>query len=628
MKKLIITVGIIVILIGAVGWVVLSRGKNGAATGPAQKIEVAKLGDFQIPIRATGNLEPLLDVEVKSNVEGEVVKLYVKDGDPVKEGDILVELDPEIYQEEQKQAKADVDAAQAQLMQAELNIELKKERLNSDLTQKEAAVKIAKANLETVKATTLTQVSNAETNLQATMNELDQDKISLEQANIALDQANLTLAEYETSLESSKVALDTAKSEFDRNKSLYEGELVSKKALEDAESRYVSADSQYKNANKRVESQKKTIDSQERTILARKTGIKTRQSTIQYQQLSLENLKKMREKSEEESQIRLDNAVTQLQELTLTIENEKRLTEQSKVTAGANLLRRQSSLKNQEERLEWTVIKAPMSGTVTQLAIEQGEIVTSGRSAFSQSPPIMTIADLSKMVVKTFINEVDMERLKEGQTANIKVDAFQTHKFTGNVYEISPSGQQQDNIISFEVMIEVNDTSGNIRPGMSADVDIITYEEKNVLLIPIDAVISKNSATVVAQVGNTSPFKVGKKVDMQTLSEKIFYGTVQSVGNGSVTLELDPKQRGIMPGPATVSLLINGNKKADGVSAQINVSKGKFVMLDKGDGGPGIETPIETGMQNETVVIVKSGISDGDRVVLQRRQRSQNGWGR
>ena len=52
-------------------------------------------------------------------------------------------------------------------------------------------------------------------------------------------------------------------------------------------------------------------------------------------------------------------------------------------------------------------------------------------------------------------------------------------------------------------------------------------------------------------------------------------------------------------------------------------------MLDKGDGSEGIETPIETGMQNETVVIVKSGITDGDRVILQRRQRSQQGgWGR
>ncbi len=626
MKKLIITVAIIVVLIGAVGWVVLSRGKNGVDPSLAPKIEIVKLGDFRTTIRATGNLEPLIDVEVKSNVEGEVVKLHVNDGDPVEAGDILVELDPKIYQEEQKQAEADVKAAVAQQYQAELNILLKKERLDSDLTQKEAAVRSAKANLETTKAESLTRISSAETDIQATKNSLDQDQISLEQANISHEQAKLTLTEYETSLASSKVSLDTAKSEYERNKSLFEEELVSKSTLEDAESRHASADSSYKNANKRVESQKQTIKSQERTVLARKTAIKTREAQLALQKLNLEHLKKTREKAEEESQIRLDNAKTQLKELQSTIENEKLLTEQSKVSSDANLLRRQSSLKNQKERLDWTVIKSPMSGTVTQLEIEQGEIVTSGRSAFSQSPPIMTIADLSKMVVKTFINEVDMERLEEGQSADIKIDAFQTKRFKGQVYEISQSGQQQDNIISFEVMIEVDDTSGDIRPGMSADVDIITYEEKNVLLIPIDAVINKNSATVTAQVGKTSPFKVGKSVQMQTISEKIFNGTVRSVGNGSVTIELNPAQRGIVPGPATVSLLINDQKKADGVSAQVNVLKGKFVMLDSD--GKGIETAIETGMQNETVVIVKSGITEGDRVILQRRQRPQMGWGR
>lgn len=626
MKKLIITVAIIVVLVGAIGWVVLSRGKNGGDPTLAPKIEIVKLGDFRMTIRATGNLEPLIDVEVKSNVEGEVVKLHVNDGDPVEAGDILVELDPKIYEEEQKQAEADVKAAEAQLMQAQLNIELKKERLNSNLTQKDAAVRIAEANLETTKAESLTRISSAETDIQATKNSLEQDKIALEQAGISLEQATLTLAEYETSLESAKVSLNTANSELKRNKSLFEEELVSKKTLEDAESRHASADSQYKNANKRVESQKQTIKSQERTIQARKTAIKTREAQLQYQELNLEHLKKTRAKAEEESQIRLDNAKTQLQELKLTIDNEKLLTEQSKVSSDANLLRRRSSLKNQEERLAWTVIKAPMSGTVTQLEIEEGEIVTSGRSAFSQSPPIMTIADLSKMVVKTFINEVDMERLEEGQAADIKIDAFQTKRFKGQVYEISQSGKQQDNIISFEVMIEVEDTSGDIRPGMSADVDIITYEEKNVLLIPIDAVITKNSATVTAQVGNTSPFKVGKSVTMQTISEKRFDGTVESAGNGSVTIDLDAKQRGIVPGPATVSLLINDEKKADGVSAQVSVSRGKFVMLD--NGSKGVETAIETGMQNETVVIVKSGITEGDRVILQRRQRSQMGWGR
>ncbi|MYG00147.1 HlyD family efflux transporter periplasmic adaptor subunit [Candidatus Poribacteria bacterium] len=626
MKKLIITVAIIVILVGAAGWVVLSRGKNGTDPALAPKIEVVKRGNFQMTIRATGNLEPLLDVEVKSNVEGEVIDLLVDDGDPVQEGDILVKLDPELYVEEQKQAKADVKAAQAQLMQSELNIELKKERLNSDRTQREAAVRIAKANLETTKAESLTRISSAETDIQSTKNLLEQDNIAVEQAKISLEQAKLSLAEYETSLNSSKVSLDTAKADLERNKSLFDQELVSKQVLEDSESRHANANSQYENAKKRVESQKQTLVSQERTIEARKTGIKTREAQLQYQELNLEHLKKTRTKAEEESQIRLDNTQTQLQELLLTIENEKLLTEQSRVSADANLLRRESSLKNQEERLAWTTITAPMSGTVTQLAIEEGEIVTSGRSAFSQSPPIMTIADLSQMVVKTFINEVDMERLEIDQPAEIKIDAFQTQRYDGRVYEISPSGQQQDNIISFEVMIEVLDSSGKIKPGMSADVDIITYEEKNVLMLPLDAVISKTSATAVAQVGNTSPFKVGKPVAMQTLSEKIFNGTVQSVANGSVTIELDSSQRGIIPGPSTVSLLINGEKKADGVQAQVNVVRGKFVMLDNGS-DKGVETLIETGMQNETNVIVKSGIAEGDRVILQRRQRQQS-WGR
>ena len=304
------------------------------------------------------------------------------------------------------------------------------------------------------------------------------------------------------------------------------------------------------------------------------------------------------------------------------------MSEQSKVSADANQLRRESTLENQKERLEWTTIKAPMSGIVTLLELEVGEIVTSGRSAFSQSPPLMTIVDPSKMVVKTFINEVDMERLKDGQKAKIKVDAYQTKTYEGRIYEISPSGQQQDNIISFEVMIEVLGSPEELRPGMSTDVDIITYEEQNVLMVPIDAIISEKSVTVNAQVGNTSPFKQNQPIVMQTISEKTFNGTVESVGNGSVTISLDSSQRGIMPGPSTVSLLVKGKKEADGVRAQVNISSGKHVMLDDGS-AKGKRTPVETGMQNETKVVITSGVTEGDRVILQQRKPPQGGgWGR
>ncbi len=627
MKKVIISVAVLLVLVVAIGWAVLGRGRNGADPAMEKKIEVVERGDFQMRISATGNLEPLLDVEVKAQVEGEVVKLHIDDGDYVEEGQVLVELDPELYQEELKQARADVSAAEAQRTQAELNIELRKERLESELTQADAAVKMAQANLETSQATTITQISQAETDIQTTLNALAQDEIELEQAKIAYEQAELALAEQESSLQSAKVNLKATVSELERNKSLYEKNLVSKKALEDAESQHANAVTQRENAMKRVESQQKTVLSRKRTISARESAISTRKATLEQQRINLENLKKMREKAEEEDRLQLANAETRLQELSLTIDNEKLLTQQSKVSADANLLRRQSSLKNQNERLEWTTIKAPMSGTVTLLAIEEGEIVTSGRSAFSQSPPLMTIADLSRMVVKTYINEVDMERLRLEQRAEIKVDAYREKKYEGRVYEISPSGQEQDNIISFEVMIEVVGSPSELRPGMSADVDIITYEEKNVLLLPLDALIKQPSATLTAQVDDTSPYKAGQPIDVQTITEKIFRGTVANVGSGSVTISLDSSQRGIRPGPTTLSLLVKGKKKADGVRADIKMSKGKSVMLDS-DGGPGTSTPVDVGMQNETHVIVKSGLSAGDRVVLQQRKPQQGGWGK
>ena len=627
MKKVIIAAAVVLVLVVAIGWVVLGRGKNGADPTQDQKIEVVERGDFQMRISATGNLEPLIDVEIKSNVEGEIVRLHVKNGDRVEKDQILLELDPELYEEGKKQAEADVAAAQAQVRQAELNIELKNERLDSQLTQSDADLKIAEANFETTKATTITQISQAETDVLTTKNSLAQDRIALDQANIALAQAKITLSENEASLRSAKVSLDNAESELDRNTKLFEKGLVSQKALEDTQAQHANAEVQHENATTRVESQKQAINSQKRTIQTRETAVVTREAILAQEERNLQNLKNMRQEAEEEAQLRVENSRTRLQELVGTFDNEKLLTQQSRVSAEANKLRRESSLKNEAERLDWTTIRAPMAGLVTLLELEEGEIVTSGRSAFSQSPPIMTIVDPSKMVVKTFINEVDMERLRLNQRAEIKVDAYQTNTYDGTVYEISPSGAEQDNIISFEVMVEVNGSPEELRPGMSADVDIITYEEKGVLMLPIDALINEPSATVTAQVDNTKPYKVNQPIEVQTVSEKIFRGTVTNVGSNDVTISLDSSQRGIRPGPATLSLLVKGKKQADGIRATINMSKGKAVMLDDGS-GKGKRTEVETGMQNETHVIVKSGLKASDRVVLQQRKPQGGGFGR
>ncbi len=609
------------------------KGRGEKEDAADKRIEVVRIGDFQKLISATGNLEALIDVEVKANVAGEIVKLYVNDGAYVEKDQVLLEIDPEQYVEEKKQAEADVNTARAQLRQAELNIMLKTEELNSSRQQAEDNVKIVRSNLRTTLATSQTQITSAETDIQTTLNQLDQDKIALEQAEIELNRAGIRLAELETELESVKVERDNALSERNRNQELFEKKLVSKKSLEEAESRYANAESQYKTAEKRLESQQQTVNSQDKTIATRKSAIENRELTKTYQDLNLKELREMRKAAEEEKNLQLQIAQTRLAEIEDTLENEKTITEQGEVSAQANLLRRRSSLKNQQEFLEWTTIKAPMAGTVTLLEIEEGEIVTSGRSAFSQSPPLMTIADLSKMVVKTYINEVDMERLRMNQKANIKADAYKDKIYEGRVAEISPSGEERDNIITFEVMVEVVGSPSELRPGMSADVDVITYEEKDVLMLPIDAVQEETSAIATAKVGaDVDAFKTDQEIELKTLTGKGFNGKVTSISGDQLTISLDSSQRGLRDGERTFTLFVNGKQKADGISTDIKITKDKFVMLDSAGiieignaASKGKRVSIEVGEQNETDVTIKGGLVEDDRVILPKRQAPAEG---
>ena len=96
--------------------------------------------------------------------------------------------------------------------------------------------------------------------------------------------------------------------------------------------------------------------------------------------------------------------------------------------------------------------------------------------------------------------------------------------------ESLPIGVERDNIISFEIMIEVIDSPPELRPGMSTDVDIITYEEKAVLLIPIEAIQGETTVTAEAQVGaSAGNFKSKQSVQLKSITGKTFNGTITSV---------------------------------------------------------------------------------------------------
>jgi HlyD family secretion protein len=166
-----------------------------------------------------------------------------------------------------------------------------------------------------------------------------------------------------------------------------------------------------------------------------------------------------------------------------------------------------ASLQEAEESLEKTSIFAPMSGTVSRLAVELGERVV-GTSMMSGTE-MLRIADLSRMEVEVEVNENDIPRVAVGDTAVIEVDAYPDTRFRGVVSEIPVSanitGVTTDQVTNFMVKILVLPESYAgmvsdrnpypLRPGMSATVDIQTNRKADIYSIPIQAVTTRMDTT-------------------------------------------------------------------------------------------------------------------------------------
>ena len=642
------------IIIGAIALVVIAVGAIGATRmninfgqdkkETEDKQEVVRRGEFRVRVRESGNLRSFLEVDVRSNVEGEIVEIFVDEADPVELGDPLLRIDEKQILEQRKQAEANLDAREAQLQQAELQIQITEKQQESSLAQARNSVAVAQASLDSFVATTQQRITEAETQVATTKNSLTQDQIALRQAGIALGQAKLTLQRTEGNVESAKISFETAESEYERNKELFDKKLVSKKTLEDSQRQLALAKSQYEASQKEVESQNETIKSQEENINAMNQAIDSRKSTLALNEQNIETIKNSEEARKKQLEAELENARTRLQQLEDTTEEEKELTRHARVSAKASLLQAESQLKSQQERYEWTTVTAPMTGTITRIIVEKGEIITSGRSAFSRGEAIMRIADLDQMIVRTQINQVEIGKIKLDQRAEISVDSYPGRVFLGRVSEISPSAtprgpQNQSSVITFEVDVEVIGSPPELLPGMSADVDIIVFEESDILQLPIPAVLSPKVFSVKANVNSADlgRFQEGKELKIRNPIGKEFTGRVGKISSeesrGNLEILLEGAQKGLRTGPIEISIVISDQEVLSDIEAKVDSERQYFVMLDTGESSKnkdekkGVKTHITIGQRNNTHLQITGGLKEGDRVFVPSMQELTKGEG-
>ena len=288
------------------------------------KVGKAEVADIQVKVTEVGNVQPEVKVDVKSNVSDKVISILHRDGDPVKRGDVLARVEPDLNQ-----------------------------------------------------AQSLADVKNA--------------------------------------LSAARIRYDQAKKNYEQDNSLFSSGLLAGKQHRDSESEYLSAKQEYEKT-------------QEKYNLVEKSGIPINQSPEKFQ--------------------------------------------------GSNVV-------------------APMDGIVLTKNVEIGESITSGVSSFNAGTILFTVADVSKMIVKAGVNEVDIGKVRVGMPVKVTLDAYQKVSFAGRVDRIAPAVRLDDKVRVFDVEIRLDAQGRELRSGMTANIEMIGEKKPKVLTVPVEAVFQRDEGEIV-----------------------------------------------------------------------------------------------------------------------------------
>jgi HlyD family secretion protein len=203
-----------------------------------------------------------------------------------------------------------------------------------------------------------------------------------------------------------------------------------------------------------------------------------------------------------------------------------------------------ATLHQAEINLEYTTIISPTNGVVISRAIDVGQTV----AASFQSPTLFTIAeDLKKMQVDTSVAEADVGKLRPDMPATFTVDAYPTERFKGKVRQIRNAPQTVQNVVTYDAVIDVDNSELKLKPGMTANVTFIYAEKDDVLKVPNAALRFRPPATML-DVDGGAPRHVKKSHDTPADQRTVWVlrdGKAQSVdirigvSDGSVTELVD-----------------------------------------------------------------------------------------
>lgn len=225
-------------------------------------------------------------------------------------------------------------------------------------------------------------------------------------------------------------------------------------------------------------------------------------------------------------------------------------------------------------QLDYTSVYSPIDGVVSARSVQIGQIIASGINNVGGGTAALKLSDVSRIFILAAVDESEIGSVQIGQPAEITVDAFPGKRFSGRVDRIAAEGVNLQNVVTFEVRIEVeSENKSLLKPMMTTNVNIVIADKSDVLTIPYNAVAREKGKTfaVMAKADGTA----GDKVPVELgITDGSAYEVVSGVNEGdTVTVQR-----------ADADSEWNNDSRGGG---GMNSTRGRMMMMRTMGGGSG-----------------------------------------
>lgn len=546
----------IIITVVAVGLAWFAWAKTHPSVNPLSQLITAQVSRSNLTetVTATGAIEAQTGAQVNigSQITGTIKKLNADVGGHVNSGQVIAELNlPDL--------EAQVRQSKATLQQAETRYKQDVDGKAMEFSQTDNAIVQAKANLRSAeeklseaiaaenqqKVQTPASIQQAQTALAASEAALNTANANYKQT---VDGANLQIAVAKEQVTQSKANAVNSAVNLKRQMELYKEGYVAASAVDDAratdkvnQSQVASSENNLVLTQQKVtsdlESAKDQVTQAQENVSSAKAALTSAQSNVY--------LDKTRAAAVRDSQAQVNQSKAAL---TIAIANKANniLKDEDIKAAKQQVQISQAQLDYNIAELDKSFITSPISGTVLQLAEQQGETLAAGLSA----PTLIIVANLHRLEADIYVDETDIGKIRLGQDADITVDAFPNTTFHGKVTKIASGSTIQNGVVTYDVSISLNSMKG-LKPDMSANATIYIRKLQNALVVPAEAVNQTVTGSTVNVLETKNGKPTPKTVNVKTgISDGVNTQILSGLTEGQTIILAGMPSGGPMRGPS------------------------------------------------------------------------------